>query len=225
MKDPVLYPWYETQVSAKRQTCHGSQSCGICTLVSLVWFSSEKNVLILRHSKISTQLQFTVFFHVYESQKAKLLSKVILLCHPLWYMTLFKHYLLSPPFPTTCPMQNEHKIKGTPNDQAGGCQYHTTGTGIKARIIIINASWPENRENVQMLPPAIFVCWFHIYVFHKRTFFTSQQLSWAPWDAAMLGFLLLKNRKRIGHDITYTCATHADLAHDITDTSQTQNGN
>ena len=40
----------------------------------------------------------------------------------------------------------------------------------------------------------------------------------------MFVFLLLKNRKRIGHDITYTCATHADLAHDITDTSQTQDG-
>ena len=141
------------------------------------------------------------------------------------HVTLFKHYL-PPPFPTTCPMPNEHKIKGTPNDQVGGCQYHTAGTGIKARsrIIIINARWPENWENVQMLPPAIFVCWFHIYVFHKRTFFTSQQLSWAPWDAAMFVFLLLKNRKRIGHDITYTRATHADLAHDITDTSRTQDG-
>ena len=87
-----------------------------------------------------------------------------------------------------------------------------------------SSSMQAGLKTEKMLPPAIFVCWFHIYVFHKRTFFTSQQLSWAPWDAAMFVFLLLKNRKRIGHDITYTCATHADLAHDITDTSQTQDG-
>ena len=74
-----------------------------------LWFDLAQNFffLILRHSKISTQLQFTVFFHVYESQKAKLLSKVILLCHSLRYMWHFLSIIYPPPpspLPVLCRM-------------------------------------------------------------------------------------------------------------------------
>lgn len=55
-RNPVLHPWYETQVSAKHQTCHSSQPSDIslrfCTS-SLIFL--RRNLLVSRWSKISIQ--------------------------------------------------------------------------------------------------------------------------------------------------------------------------
>ena len=130
------------------------------------------------------------------------------------HVTPFKHYLLPPhsPLPVLCWMSIRQK----------GPQMTRLELALKLES---SSSMQAGLKTEKMLPPANFVCWFHIYFFHQKNclYFTTIILS--SLGCSHVVFLLLKNRKRIGHDITYTCATHADLARDITDTSQTQNGN
>ena len=75
----------------------------------------------------------------------------------------------------------------------------------------------ENVENMRKLPSAGFARLFNQHLCNRSTLFASIFSSlWCNHVGSL--FTAEEQKKRLAHDVTDTCATHAGLVHDVTDT-------